>query len=153
MTKESTVQIPSGPQGFGKNPMENLHKEILKIVNESTGIKATELICAIDPLIIGDCRNTSEENINVPEVLNYMVNVGMIIELEYVIPLMPYRIKSMYFPAGTILTPQQRMPFPTTVGAVGGGPHYPGYGGPQQQVQPQQPMQFGEPFAYGANRK
>lgn len=70
---------------------------ITEIVNESTGIKATDLILRIVektiPFDVG-CDL-------VTECIEELVRDKKITELEYTLPRMTYRIKSIYFPTGT----------------------------------------------------
>ncbi len=78
--------------------MIQLKEIILRKVNNSTGIKAVELTLAvmseINPLIFEAKTYISE--------LDELVKNGEILELEYTLPNMDYRIKSIYFPKGTI---------------------------------------------------
>jgi hypothetical protein len=74
-------------------------EKISVMVNESNGLKATELLLKV--------VNKYPEMLNVldgseiAEVLEELVKEGEIVELEYVLPHMKYRVKSIYFPRGT----------------------------------------------------
>jgi len=67
-------------------------EQILKLVNESTGIKATELVARMD----------DENLLDFQEVVNKLVKEDKIIEMEYTVPNLSWRLKSMYFPAGSM---------------------------------------------------
>ena len=78
---------------------EDLKKSIISTVNDSRGIAATELVakfvCHIHEYEYEcDCEN-------IPELIQELVDGGEIFELEYILPSLDYRIKSMYFPKGT----------------------------------------------------
>jgi hypothetical protein len=68
--------------------------EILKIVDSKQGCKATELVAAfaiLHPDYEGDVLNDIEG----------LINEKKLIEVEYILPNMDYRVKSMLFPAKT----------------------------------------------------
>lgn len=84
---------------------DDLIKNIIRgIVNESTGIKATELVTNV-------CVHCREHNINIPATEDYfryfdeLVNAQEIVELDYVLTISDYKIKLLYFPQGTQLYP------------------------------------------------
>lgn len=72
---------------------EEIKNRLVEIVTEKQGCKATEL-CAIKELIFGDCKP-------LPELIEELVKEERILEIEYVLPSMNYRIKSFLLPAGT----------------------------------------------------
>lgn len=72
-----------------------IKERISKIVNDSTGLKSTELAVKV-VCEVPDC-NTNE----VLHLIEELVKEGEIIELEYILPQINYRIKSIYFPKGT----------------------------------------------------
>ena len=61
-------------------------QSILEYVNECGPVKASEILV--------NCRCTPEE-------IQSLVEKGELIEIEYVVPRMNYRIKSLLFPKGT----------------------------------------------------
>jgi hypothetical protein len=80
------------------------------IVNESTGIKAVELATqvAIKTSNHFPMQRTWDESSPShydiwEDALTPLIKNGEIIELEYILPGMDYRIKSIFFPRGTIL--------------------------------------------------
>lgn len=75
---------------------------ISEIVNESPGINAIELTTKIVKLMIERLGTISE--MDFMEAIDCAVVKKQIVEVEYVTPSMNYRIKSLYFPAGTEIT-------------------------------------------------
>lgn len=59
------------------------------------GIKAVQL--AVEEEII-----TKLQDYAVPELMEELVAEGRVIEIEYVLPEMTYRVKSFYLPPGTV---------------------------------------------------
>jgi len=82
----------------------NLKDEIVRIVTEYQGMKATELVTYI-PLTIHTKKDllwvTTTENIIAA--INELVKERRLVEVEYVLPNMSYRVKSFLLPAGTQL--------------------------------------------------
>jgi len=77
--------------------MDILKQAIINIVLNKQGCKATELpveIAVEHPELLSQLDN-------VIEVLDELVEEGNLVEVEYVLPNMNYRIKSVYFPKGT----------------------------------------------------
>jgi len=70
---------------------------ILKAINDSQGIKNVELSLKVLSIILPLEFNTDEFH----EELSYLVEEGEILEIEYTLPSMDYRIKSFYLPKGT----------------------------------------------------
>jgi hypothetical protein len=70
-----------------------IQERIIEIVENKQAIKGTELavILATEFLDVD----------NVTEIIETLVKNGEIVELEYSLPNMNYRIKSIYFPKGT----------------------------------------------------
>jgi hypothetical protein len=60
------------------------------------GCKATQL--AADEEVV---TKLSMNDIDVPDLLDELVKEGRIIEIEYVLPEMTWRVKSFYLPPGT----------------------------------------------------
>jgi len=71
---------------------------ILQIVNEKQGIKAVELVLKVMDIVNPARFNLEEYN----EGLTQLIHNREIIELEYILPNMENRVKSIYFPKGTI---------------------------------------------------
>lgn len=76
------------------------YRELVRnIVEESTGIKAVELATAVVWAIEEKER---KQNYDIwKDALDPLIEAGEIVELEYVLPTMDYRIKSIFFPKGT----------------------------------------------------
>ncbi len=70
---------------------------ILRKVNESTGIKGVDLCLSIMSHNGPGSFNHEQYMLDLDEILKS----GEIIELEYTLPDMEYRIKSLFFPKGT----------------------------------------------------
>lgn len=80
---------------------DRIKDTIVEIVNHGTGCKAPELISLItahDPSIV-----SLREYREVPALIAELVKENRIVEVEYILPTMDYRVKSMLFPAGTKL--------------------------------------------------
>lgn len=87
---------------------EILSLVVLNIVNDSTGVKATELVASVVEKVLRDESAKTEREYRIDfdmiaPVIHELVTKGEILEVEYVVPNMNYRIKSMYFPKGTLL--------------------------------------------------
>jgi hypothetical protein len=77
--------------------MEKL-KEILEaIINNSTGIKAIELACEIADFI----HTNNYDSNQIQQSIEELLADEKICELEFIIPKLDYKIKSIYFPRGT----------------------------------------------------
>lgn len=76
---------------------EEIKKYIIELV-ENGPIKATE-IAGHYPLI--KMVRESNLDLDIPILLNELVEQDRILEIEYVLPKMDYRIKSIYMPKGT----------------------------------------------------
>lgn len=75
---------------------DQLKQELCDIINEEGPIKMTELIVRIAKELVRD--------INIEQIfvaLDDLVREKEVVEVEYVLPAMNYRTKSMYFPKGT----------------------------------------------------
>lgn len=73
-----------------KNDAKNI---IVGIISSSQGCKATDLAVELAMMEFGE---------NDPlELLNELVKENRIIEIEYVLPQMGFRVKSFYLPVGT----------------------------------------------------
>ena len=77
---------------------DDFKKLIVEAVAAANGIKSTELVC--HPSIIR--RAASDDGApSVPDLIDELVSEGRLIEIEFVLPHMKYRIKSFLLPAGT----------------------------------------------------
>ena len=74
---------------------EEYCETVRTIVNNSTGIKAVELATQV---ALKSCDFDIWKDALMP-----LIELGEIIELEYVVPATDYRIKSIFFPKGTKL--------------------------------------------------
>ncbi len=74
-----------------------MRKIILDKVNNSTGIKAVELVVAVQTEVKSEFQH--DEYVKTIEEL---VSSKEIVELDYILPSMNYRVKSLYFPKGTV---------------------------------------------------
>jgi predicted phage-related endonuclease len=72
--------------------LTQMQELIITIIEEKPGIKITELVAYF---------SRYKYDFIYIDTLDQMVREGHIIELEYVLPTMDYRVKSMYFPKGT----------------------------------------------------
>jgi hypothetical protein len=76
---------------------------IRKIVNENSGIKNVELVIKVAQSLIEEDIEFEPRDLIIQ--IESLVKEGEIVELEFILPDMGYRVKSMYFPKGTKLTP------------------------------------------------
>lgn len=74
-----------------------LDEVITNLVNNHQGIRATELVLATMS-VMGPVNFTHDEYSTAVESL---VQAKEIVELEYILPQMDYRVKSIYFPKNT----------------------------------------------------
>jgi len=74
-----------------------IKETILDIINSNSGIKAVDLIIKVSTVHPISYDEFSTE-------IEKLIHEGEIIELEYTLPDFEYRIKSIYFPKGTIIT-------------------------------------------------
>jgi hypothetical protein len=83
----------------------NEYREIIRrIVNESTGIKAVELATEV-----AIAMHEADERATTYDIwedgLDPLIESGEILELEYVLQDMDYKLKSIFFPKGTKIEP------------------------------------------------
>ena len=77
---------------------ESVETAIINIVNETQGLKATELaVKLVERLIAKD----SMQPFDLPQLLEDLVKKHLIVEVEYIVPQVSYRTKSFLLPAGT----------------------------------------------------
>ena len=75
---------------------------VVEIVKENPGINSAELAVK---LTIKKCENNLKvEGSVIVKAIEDAAKEGLILEMEYILPSTPYRIKSVYFPADTKLT-------------------------------------------------
>ena len=77
-------------------PKPSIRTVILNIVNSHSGINSVNLVLEIMSLIITDRIDYISE-------IEKLVKEKEIVELEYIVPQLNYRIKSIYFPKGTLI--------------------------------------------------
>lgn len=71
---------------------QQVREEIVKFVREKYHATSGEIVAAVGP----ECLEH-----NLADLLERMVDDGDLVETEFVLPDMHYRIKSIYFPKGT----------------------------------------------------
>lgn len=76
---------------------EQLKEIILSLIRESTGIRGVELALSV----LNKTMPRYFESEMYQECLEELVKSGEIVELEYTLPDMDYRVKSIFFPKGT----------------------------------------------------
>jgi len=79
---------------------EHLPETIIRIVNNNQGLKGTELVLKLMS------ADLNIEATTLLKAIDEVVQDGEIIEVEYTLPTMNsmnYRVKSMYFPKGTVI--------------------------------------------------
>ena len=73
---------------------EEIKVEIIKMVEIHQGLKATELIVYLAPRIL-------KGGWDVVGIIDDLVKEQRLVEVEYVLPSLPYRTKSFLLPKGT----------------------------------------------------
>lgn len=77
--------------------MTKLKEAILRIVESHPGINSVKLVTDVAGII-----NPAEVDAEIYNaILNKLIKDKDILELEYILPDMSYRLKSIYFPKGT----------------------------------------------------
>ena len=71
---------------------------VLEVVNNSTGKKSVSLVLDVMK-IMGPVRVDAND---LHQAIEKLVQEDEIVELEYTLPSMDYRVKSIYFPKGTV---------------------------------------------------
>jgi hypothetical protein len=102
--KNSILEEPSSIRGRSnyarkdtKGMQEELRKAIVDCINQNHGIKAVKL--AMNVMSVINPQRFHAEDYH--KEIDSLVADGEIIELEYMVPEIEYRIKSIYFPKGT----------------------------------------------------
>jgi hypothetical protein len=77
---------------------DEVKNKIVEIVTLKQGCKAIELGAALVEILTqdGDC-----DDFPIPDLIEELVQEEKLVEVEYVLPAMNYRIKSFLLPAGT----------------------------------------------------
>ena len=75
---------------------EQIKYEVECLVSMKQGIKAMELAC--DPEVL---KILGDESFH--DVIEELITEKRIVEVEYVVPSIPYRLKSFYLPADSIV--------------------------------------------------
>lgn len=76
---------------------EIIRKIVLDNVEDKQGVKATLLAVKV----ASGALPYTPDDYDLPNLLDKMVRAGEIVEIEYILPSMPERIKSFLLPAGT----------------------------------------------------
>jgi len=76
--------------------MNELQQVIIDTVTRLQGCKMTQLVCEIPQHIL-----TKYESEDVMATIDQLVAIGEIIEIEYILPQMDYRVKSFLLPKDT----------------------------------------------------
>ncbi len=74
-----------------------LREAIINIVESKQGCKATE----IAPLLAKSFPELIEELGEAINIVDDLIRHGELVEVEYILPTMDYRVKSILFPKGT----------------------------------------------------
>jgi hypothetical protein len=83
-----------------------LEEVIIETVTTYQGIKATELVVRVFESLhkMPEIPSSGEEVI---ATINELVELGDLLEIEYILPTMTYRVKSFLLPKGTIIRPSE----------------------------------------------
>lgn len=79
---------------------DKVKKILINLVDENPGVKATTLITKATAKYYEE-KEEGDTPSDVLESLNFLVDQKQLVEIEYVLPTMSYRVKSLYFPKGT----------------------------------------------------
>lgn len=82
--------------------MTTLRAQIVNIVVEAQGLKWTDLVVKATKVLV-ETNPQDFRHINVNDVITSLIEDGELIEIEYVLPALSYRVKSFILPAGTIV--------------------------------------------------
>ncbi len=74
--------------------MKNLKERIIEIVTEKQGLKATELAA-----VLGQDPKVFESSTTITDLILELVRERRLVEVEYVLPHLGYRVKSFLLPA------------------------------------------------------
>ena len=73
---------------------------VKQVVKEKQGCKAVELVTFV-AMEMAKSPSTSDIDVDLPELIETMTKEGELVEVEYVLPNMDYRVKSFLLPKGT----------------------------------------------------
>jgi hypothetical protein len=79
--------------------MSEIRTAILDTVNNRHGVNGVDLVLNV----MGIIGPSQLDNTEYVYTLTNLVETGEIVELEFILPVMDYRVKSIYFPKGTKL--------------------------------------------------
>ncbi|MCH8860496.1 MAG: hypothetical protein IH843_05095 [Thaumarchaeota archaeon] len=96
ITEEFLDYIKGVEKGMNQKSDHFLRKKISQRVADKQGCKMTELAAEID--LIEEAHN---KNVNFVDEIYGMIRDGELVEVEYILPNIDYRIKSYLFPDGT----------------------------------------------------
>lgn len=83
------------------------HQLIIELVSNKPGIKGTELVTeVVSAYYKSELVSPTGSDETTIESINHLVKKGELVEVEYVLPTMTYRVKSLYFPKGTEILPR-----------------------------------------------
>lgn len=83
---------------------EIIKDAILKCVSDSAPIKGTSLVVEVTITVAKENKDVIQnlsDGEGIVNTISDLVKSGDLVEVEYVLPSMDYRAKSMYFPKGT----------------------------------------------------
>ena len=78
---------------------QEIKDAIVERVTANQGMKATQLAAEADLAI-----EANPFMDDIPEMYEELVREGRLLEIEYVLPNLPFRTKSFYLPAGTTIS-------------------------------------------------
>lgn len=81
--------------------ISNVEDIVVMLVTNKPGIKATELVVDVIEYMHKNEMQEWDHPENTIGTINKLVKTGELVEVEYVLPDMDYRAKSLYFPKGT----------------------------------------------------
>jgi hypothetical protein len=102
VSKESMLDLAQDV--LPQDQMTSLKARIVELVRERGAVKMCHVLPALlegDTLGLISKRTIRLWADNYQEAISQLVTEGRLIDLEYVLPHMNYRVKSMLFPAGT----------------------------------------------------
>jgi len=76
-----------------------IEQSILSVVQSFQGVKSIDLLVNLCHGLLNEGYKIDGDEVS--GLIDKMVDAGMIIEVEYTLPAMPYRVKSFLLPKGT----------------------------------------------------
>lgn len=80
---------------------KQVKERLIQYITENQGAKGTELIADLFNRALNNKEIKAIADANVPDLLEALVAEGKIVEVEYRLPLMAWRVKSFYLPKNT----------------------------------------------------